>query len=160
VNDEGIVPALEFAGLTKRFGENVAVDHIGLVVPPGSFFGLAGPNGVGKTTSLSMAVGLLRPDAGTVRIFGRDVWADLVAAKALATALHSPKLLVLDDPFEAVDPVSAATIRTILQRFVAASRARMPLRTSSARGPVAPKGCRGSRPDPDARRDHTAVHLG
>jgi ABC-2 type transport system ATP-binding protein len=189
VTNGGSVAALEFAGLTKRFGENVAVDHIDLVVPPGSFFGLVGPNGAGKTTSLSMAVGLLRPDSGTAAIFGRDVWADPVAAKALigvlpdglalpdrlsgreillylgllrgmsrevvlqradellrvleldgaegtpvvdystgmrkkitlATALlHSPKLLVLDEPFEAVDPVSAATIRTILQRFVAA----------------------------------------
>jgi len=66
------VPALEFAGLVKRFGDNVAVDHVDLTVPAGSFFGLVGPNGAGKTTSLSMAVGLLRPDGGTVRIFGRD----------------------------------------------------------------------------------------
>ena len=57
------VPALEFAGLVKRFGGNVAVDHIDLTVPAGSFFGLVGPNGAGKTTSLSMAVGLLAPMA-------------------------------------------------------------------------------------------------
>src|SRR5438552_183860 len=61
------IPALEFAGLVKRFGDNVAVDHIDLAVPAGSFFGLVGPNGAGKTTSLSMAVGLLRPDGGTVK---------------------------------------------------------------------------------------------
>src|ERR1700729_2674864 len=83
MNDGGSVPALQFAGLTRRFGENVAVDHIDLVVPPGSFFGLVGPNGAGKTTSLSMAVGLLRPDAGTVTIFSHDVWADPLCAKAL-----------------------------------------------------------------------------
>jgi ABC-2 type transport system ATP-binding protein len=47
------VPALEFAGLVKRFGDNVAVDHVDLAVPAGSFFGLVGPNGAGKTTSLS-----------------------------------------------------------------------------------------------------------
>jgi ABC-2 type transport system ATP-binding protein len=52
------IPALEFAGLFKRFGDNMAVDHIDLAVPAGSFFGLVGPNGAGKTTSLSMAVGL------------------------------------------------------------------------------------------------------
>ena len=91
----GSVAALEFAGLTKRFGENVAVDHIDLVVPPGSFFGLVGPNGAGKTTSLSMAVGLLRPDSGTAAIFGRDVWADPVAAKALIGVL--PDGLALPD---------------------------------------------------------------
>ncbi len=188
MDGQGDVPALDFTGLYKRFGDNVAVDHIDLRVPSGSFFGLVGPNGAGKTTSLSMAVGLLRPDGGTARIFGHDVWADPVGAKALigvlpdgmalpdrltgreillylgllrsmpreviversdellrvleldsaegtavvdystgmrkkitlATALlHNPRLLVLDEPFEAVDPVSAATIRTILQRFVA-----------------------------------------
>ena len=77
-------PALELAGLVKRFGETTAVDHIDLVVPRGSFFGLVGPNGAGKTTTLSMAVGLLRPDAGTAaRSSGADVWADPVAAKRL-----------------------------------------------------------------------------
>src|ERR1700691_3753387 len=91
----GSGPALEFAGLTKRFGENVAVEHIDLVVPPGSCLGLVGPNGAGKTTSLSMAVGLLRPDSGTAAIFGRDVWADPVAAKALIGVL--PDGLALPD---------------------------------------------------------------
>src|ERR1700748_2754000 len=79
--------ALGVDGLFKRFGDNVAVDHVDLTVPAGSFFGLVGPNGAGKTTSLSMAVGLLRPDGGAVRIFGRDVWADPVAAKALIGVL-------------------------------------------------------------------------
>ncbi|MFC4008056.1 ABC transporter ATP-binding protein [Nonomuraea purpurea] len=180
--------ALELTGLTKRFGDNVAVDHVDLSVPQGSFYGLVGQNGAGKTTTLSMAVGLLRPDSGTSRIFGIDVWADPAQAKALvgvlpdglamperltgrevlrylgllrglppevvaeraeellavldldradktlvieystgmrkkiglATALlHAPRLLVLDEPFEAVDPVSAATIKTILRGFVA-----------------------------------------
>ena len=87
--------ALEFIGLVKRFGEHVAVDHIDLVVPAGSFFGLVGPNGAGKTTALSMAVGLLRPDGGTVRIFGHDVWADPVGAKALIGVL--PDGLALPD---------------------------------------------------------------
>jgi ATPase subunit of ABC transporter with duplicated ATPase domains len=53
------LPALEFAGLVKRFGDEVAVDHIDLTVPAGSFFGLVRPNGPGKTTSLSMAAALL-----------------------------------------------------------------------------------------------------
>jgi ABC-2 type transport system ATP-binding protein len=80
-------PALELAGLVKRFGTTTAVDHIDLAVPRGSFFGLVGPNGAGKTTSLSMAVGLLRPDGGTARVFGIDVWADPVAAKQLIGVL-------------------------------------------------------------------------
>jgi energy-coupling factor transporter ATP-binding protein EcfA2 len=94
-DDGGNVPALEFAGLVKRFGDNVAVDHVDLAVPAGSFFGLVGPNGAGKTTSLSMAVGLLRPDGGTVKIFGRDVCADPVAAKALIGVLPAGMALRL-----------------------------------------------------------------
>jgi ABC-2 type transport system ATP-binding protein len=63
-------PALELAGLVKRFGETTAVDHIDLVVPRGSFFGLVGPNGAGKTTTLSMAVGCYAPTAAAPRSSG------------------------------------------------------------------------------------------
>jgi ABC-2 type transport system ATP-binding protein len=179
--------ALQIRGLTKQFGQTLAVAGIDLDVPRGSFYGLVGPNGAGKTTTLSMATGLLRPDRGTVHVLGSDVWADPVAAKSrigvlpdglrlfdrltglqlvtyagllrgmdraevveragelvaalgledaadklvvdysagmtkkvtLACALvHGPRLLVLDEPFEAVDPVSAKTIRGILTRYV------------------------------------------
>ncbi|MEU6564292.1 ABC transporter ATP-binding protein [Nocardia nova] len=182
-------PAFRFDGLTKRFGTFTAVDGIDLDIPPRSFFGLVGPNGAGKTTLLSMAVGLIRPDAGTSAVHGDDVWQDPIAAKtalgvlaeseflpprlsgselltyigllrglpeqvvrersrellraldlggaggsvladystgmrkkiALAVALlHGPRVLVLDEPFESVDPVSAATIRSILDGFRAA----------------------------------------
>jgi ABC-2 type transport system ATP-binding protein len=57
--------------------------HIDLPVPTGSFFGLAGPNRAGKTTSLLIAIGLLRFDGGTMRIFGIDIWQDPVRAKTL-----------------------------------------------------------------------------
>ncbi len=75
--------ALTVRGLTKRFGQTLAVDALDLQVPRGSFFGLVGPNGAGKTTTLSMATGLLRPDAGSVEVLGHDVWADTVRAKQL-----------------------------------------------------------------------------
>jgi len=60
---------------------------LSFAVPSGSFFGLVGPIGAGETTALSMAVGLLRPDAGTARIFGHDVWTDPVRAKAITGVL-------------------------------------------------------------------------
>jgi ABC-2 type transport system ATP-binding protein len=63
--------ALDLAGLTKVFGENVAVDHLDLTIPQGSFYGLVGQNGAGKTTTISMAVGLLRPDEGAA---GHPAW--------------------------------------------------------------------------------------
>ncbi|MEF2978258.1 ABC transporter ATP-binding protein [Subtercola sp. YIM 133946] len=179
--------ALELRGLSKRFGDKLAVDDLSLSVPVGSFYGLVGPNGAGKTTTLSMATGLLRPDAGQSFIHGVDMWQRPLEAKALVgnlsdgvklfdrltgeqlvtyngllfgmqrdtvaervgdllrlldlesaagtpvvdysagmtkkialacALIHAPKLLVLDEPFESVDPVSAANIRDMLTDYV------------------------------------------
>jgi len=60
-------------GLTKRFGDFVAVDELGLTVDVGSVVALLGPNGAGKTTTVRMLATLLRPDAGSARIAGHDV---------------------------------------------------------------------------------------
>jgi ABC-2 type transport system ATP-binding protein len=72
--------ALEVRGLTKRF-DRLAVDALDLAVRRGEFYALLGPNGAGKTTTLRMVAGLLRPDAGSVRVAGIDALADPVAAK-------------------------------------------------------------------------------
>ena len=63
---------VEARGLVKRYGEIVAVDHVDLTVERGDVFGYLGPNGAGKTTSLRMLLGLIRPTAGSARLFGRD----------------------------------------------------------------------------------------
>jgi ABC-2 type transport system ATP-binding protein len=59
-------------GLVKRYGELIAVDHVDLTVERGDVFGYLGPNGAGKTTSLRMLLGLIRPTAGSIGLFGRD----------------------------------------------------------------------------------------
>ncbi len=69
-------PAIETRGLSRRFGDFVAVDSIDLSVPRGSLFGFLGPNGAGKSTTIKCLTGLLRPSAGSVRILGRDLAAD------------------------------------------------------------------------------------
>ncbi|MEL0627174.1 ATP-binding cassette domain-containing protein [Salinibacterium amurskyense] len=178
---------LQVNGLSKDFGDTVAVDDIRLSVRAGVFYGIVGPNGAGKTTTLSMITGLLRPDSGNATVNGVDVWespevakrsigvlpdrlrifdrltgsqllyysgvlrglnstevrkrsADLATAFGLddvmgrlvsdyssgmlkkvalaAAMIHSPRLLVLDEPFESVDPVSAATVTRILKQYV------------------------------------------
>ena len=65
--------AVQVEGLVKRFGEQIAVDHVDLAVPAGSVFGLLGPNGAGKTTIVRMLSTLLRPDGGKARVAGLDV---------------------------------------------------------------------------------------
>ena len=72
--------ALQVRGLTKRF-DRLAVDALDLTVRAGEFYALVGPNGAGKTTTLRMVAGLLRPDAGSVAIFGTDALTEAVAAK-------------------------------------------------------------------------------
>jgi ABC-2 type transport system ATP-binding protein len=65
--------AVEASGLVKTFGTTRAVDGIDLSIPAGSVYGFLGPNGAGKTTTIRMLATLLRPDAGTARVFGHDV---------------------------------------------------------------------------------------
>jgi ABC-2 type transport system ATP-binding protein len=74
--------ALELRGLTKRF-DRLAVDALDLSVRPGEFYALVGPNGAGKTTTLRMVAGLLRPDAGSVAVFGINALSEPVAAKQM-----------------------------------------------------------------------------
>jgi len=74
-------PSLLVRGLTKRFGNHLAVNDLNLTVMPGEFFGFLGPNGAGKTTTIRMLVGLLRPDAGQVAIAGHNLATDPLGLK-------------------------------------------------------------------------------
>jgi ABC-2 type transport system ATP-binding protein len=74
---------LVVSDLVRRFGEVTAVDGVSFHIDPGETFGLIGPNGAGKTTIISMAAGLIRPDAGSVLVAGRSMSAGAVAAKRL-----------------------------------------------------------------------------
>ncbi|CAN5138323.1 ABC transporter ATP-binding protein [soil metagenome] len=65
--------AIESLGLAKRFGRQEAVAGVDLLAPAGGVYGFLGPNGAGKTTSIRMILGLLRPTAGSVSVFGADV---------------------------------------------------------------------------------------
>ena len=64
--------ALRLTGVTKRFGKHTAVSALDLEVPRGVIYGLLGPNGSGKTTSIRMIMGILHPDEGSVQLFGGD----------------------------------------------------------------------------------------
>ncbi|MCB9539344.1 MAG: ABC transporter ATP-binding protein [Myxococcales bacterium] len=179
--------ALEAEGLVRRYGDRAAVDGLDLAVEAGELYGLVGPDGAGKTTTMRMLAGLLPPDAGAVRLDGealtigagaaraaigympqqyslygdltidenlaffgrlfglprkaraertdrllqitrlgrfRDRRADALSGgmyKKLALAcalLHQPKVLLLDEPSNGVDPVSRRELWDLLYAFV------------------------------------------
>ncbi|WP_323373659.1 ABC transporter ATP-binding protein, partial [Plantactinospora alkalitolerans] len=180
----GPVHPVETRGLTKRYGELTAVDGIDLTVRAGEVYGFLGPNGAGKTSTLRMLLGLVRPTAGTVRLFGRspdapgrppvgaliegpafypylsgeqnlrvlaryagsppdrirtvlelvdlvDRSGDRYATYSLgmkqrlgvaAALLPDPRLLILDEPTNGLDPAGMADMRTLIRRLGAAGR--------------------------------------
>ena len=67
---------IETRGLSRRFGAQIAVDKLDLLVPAAGVYGFLGPNGAGKTTAIRMLLGLIRPDAGEVRLFGQPLRAN------------------------------------------------------------------------------------
>src|SRR5436190_24213757 len=66
-------PIIRTRGLTKRFGDFTAVDDLSIEVTPGTIFAFIGANGSGKSTTIRMLIGLLRPTAGTIEVDGIDV---------------------------------------------------------------------------------------
>lgn len=64
---------IETRGLTRRFGQQLAVNNVNLSVPAAGVYGFLGPNGAGKTTAIRMLLGLIRPNAGEVRLFGEPL---------------------------------------------------------------------------------------
>jgi ABC-2 type transport system ATP-binding protein len=137
-------PALATRGLTKRFrGGQVAVDHIDLVVPHGAVFGFLGPNGSGKTTSIRMLLGLVRPTAGEFDLLGRSMPAGAldvlprVGALVEGPAFHPylsgwANLARLDAGDRTVDPrTSKRRIAEALERVGLAAAARKRYRNYS-----------------------------
>jgi ABC-2 type transport system ATP-binding protein len=84
--------AVHLTGLRKHYGDVPAVDGVDLTIAPGEVVALLGPNGAGKSTTVDMILGLTTPDAGTVRVFGRQPL-DAVRAGLIGAMLQGGALM-------------------------------------------------------------------
>jgi ABC-2 type transport system ATP-binding protein len=84
--------AIQTEGLTKRYGETLALDSLDLSIEPGEVYGYLGPNGAGKTTTIRCLLGIHRPSSGRAELFGVDAWGDPVQA-------HRRVAYVAGEPF-------------------------------------------------------------
>jgi ribosome-dependent ATPase len=80
-SDDSGIPAIEADGLTRRFGNFTAVDHVNFRIYRGEIFGFLGSNGCGKSTTMKMLTGLLPPTSGTAKLFGKPMGADDMEAR-------------------------------------------------------------------------------
>ena len=119
---------IELHNLVKRFGDLVAVNDLSLTVPKGEFFAVLGPNAAGKTTTIKMLTGLIKPTAGSARIGGFDVQAHpLEARRRLAYVPDFPFLYDKLTPweffrftgqmFQMSDAAIEASARVLVPRF-------------------------------------------
>jgi ABC-2 type transport system ATP-binding protein len=96
--------AIHTEGLTKRYGQTLALDSLDLAVREGEVYGYLGPNGAGKTTTIRLLLGLHRATSGRAELFGMDAWGDPVAAhRRVAYVPGEPFLwpkLTSDETFE------------------------------------------------------------
>lgn len=126
-------------GLTRRFGDFVAVNDVSFEIAAGEVVGYLGPNGCGKTTTIRMLLGLLRPDAGAARVLDIDVAADPERVRA-GCGYMSQKFAIYDDLTVAENlafyagvygVASRARLRETLARVGLQDQARAPTRTLS-----------------------------
>src|SRR5947199_5169760 len=113
--------AIEMEGLTRRFGDFVAVDHVTLKIPKGQIYGFLGLNGAGKTTTIRMLTTLLPPSAGRAKLWGHDVVREPLAVRKLVG-------LVSDETSESQ---STWTAREYLSYFAGSAAWRILARKSS-----------------------------
>ncbi len=131
------VPAIEVAGLRKRYGEHAVLDGVDLTVPAGTVTALLGPNGAGKTTPASRPSPLLPADGGTARVLGHDVAREpqavrrligvtgqLSAVDPLLTVTENLRLMA--DLFHLPRPEGRRRTADLVERFGLADAARTP----------------------------------
>ena len=134
--------AVEASGLTKHYGEVVALDGLDLAVPTGSVLGLLGPNGAGKTTAVSILTTLTAPDAGTARVAGVNVLSEPQRVRSLIGL--SGQYAAVDEHLTALEnlemigclygmrrPAARKKAHELIERFRLTEASNRPLKTFS-----------------------------
>ncbi|MEU9337679.1 ABC transporter ATP-binding protein [Streptomyces sp. NPDC048290] len=122
-HDPAAPTAIRAEGLTKRYGDRLALDAVSLTIARGEFFGLLGPNGAGKTTLVEIMEGLRQADAGTVSVLGTAPWPrDVRLLPRLGAQTQSSAFFVRQTAFEHLATVAALfrADRAAVERTLAA----------------------------------------
>lgn len=123
-------PTIVLDGLTKRFGDRVAVDGLSFELPAGGVTGFLGPNGSGKSTTIRMLLGLIRPTVGTATVLGHSIARPAAYASQVGALIDSPALYPNLSAFEnlkvhtTLAGLPAARIDAVLERVGLAGRGR------------------------------------
>jgi ABC-2 type transport system ATP-binding protein len=119
-------PSIVVDGLTKRFGDQVAVDRLSFTVPTGQIVGFLGPNGAGKSTTLKMLTGMLKPNGGSAKVCGYDLLFDTIEVKRhigfvpeSGAVFESLTGLEYLEMVAALYGIPAASARERIQQFIA-----------------------------------------
>ena len=155
---------LELDGLTRRYGDVVALDGLTFSVRPGEVFGFVGPNGAGKTTAMRIVLGVLAADAGSVRWEGRPVDEALRARfgympeeRGLYPKMRVAEQLAYFARLHGAEPDAARAPRNDWMEQVGVAQPRRgPRRAALARQPAARAAGDGARPRPDRRSSSTS----
>ncbi|MEJ2047946.1 MAG: ABC transporter ATP-binding protein, partial [Dehalococcoidia bacterium] len=119
--------AIEVKGLTKLYGDTLALDHVSFNVREGETFGFLGPNGAGKTTTIRILTGLSHPTEGHARVLGYDIASELATAKRHIGVV--PELSNLYDELSARDNLLFMAGLYGVPRYERKARAEVLLRT-------------------------------
>ena len=131
--------AVATRGLMKRYGRQVALTGLDMSVPTGKVYGFLGPNGSGKTTALRLLTGLLRPDGGTISLFGQPyTWHDRTRLFRVGSLIETPSFYPYLSGAENLQVLSAAgpptdprRIDQVLEYVGMSGRAKSPIQTYS-----------------------------
>ncbi|MDL2334616.1 MAG: ATP-binding cassette domain-containing protein [Chloroflexota bacterium] len=131
--------AVATRGLMKRYGRQIALTGLDMSVPTGKVYGFLGPNGSGKTTALRLLTGLLRPNAGTISLFGKPyTWHDWTRLFRVGSLIETPSFYPYLSGAENLDVLSASgpptdkrRIDQVLEYVGMSGRAKSPIQTYS-----------------------------